>query len=154
MGNGLLSSLRKYRPREGHDPLENFITEAFAWILRKHPDFSVFFFGNFRRDRQKIGLILIKKKASGIRNVASTAFFLTWCIFRKKKQLFSSIKPGVPFMKTSSITIEIMLKAILQIGRCRIRRGSQDGGVVVEPDDASNNAPAGEWISLASPLTW
>ncbi|MGD1851141.1 MAG: hypothetical protein ACFCBU_11230 [Cyanophyceae cyanobacterium] len=43
MGAGLLSSLRKYRPREGHDPLENFITEAFAWILREHSDFSSFF---------------------------------------------------------------------------------------------------------------
>jgi hypothetical protein len=30
----LLVNLRKYRPRENTDPLENFITEAFAWLLR------------------------------------------------------------------------------------------------------------------------
>jgi hypothetical protein len=30
----LLVSLRKYRPRDKTDPLENFITEAFAWLLR------------------------------------------------------------------------------------------------------------------------
>jgi hypothetical protein len=40
METGLLEALRKYRPREGHDPLENFITEAFAWLLRNHSDFS------------------------------------------------------------------------------------------------------------------
>lgn len=43
MKHDLLISLRKYRPREGHDPLENFITEAFCWILRSYDDFSVFF---------------------------------------------------------------------------------------------------------------
>ena len=43
METGLLESLRKYRPREGKDPLENFITEAFAWILRNHSDFSDYF---------------------------------------------------------------------------------------------------------------
>lgn len=30
----LLTNLRKYRPREGHDPIENFITESFAWLLK------------------------------------------------------------------------------------------------------------------------
>lgn len=40
MERGLLESLRRYRPREGKDPLENFFTEAFAWILRHSPDFS------------------------------------------------------------------------------------------------------------------
>lgn len=43
MKHDLLISLRKYRPREGHDPLENFITEAFCWILKSYDDFSVFF---------------------------------------------------------------------------------------------------------------
>jgi len=43
METGLLGSLRKYRPREGKDPLENFITEAFAWILSTYPGFSEFF---------------------------------------------------------------------------------------------------------------
>lgn len=43
MNHDLLISLRKYRPREGHDPLENFITEAFCWILKSYDDFSLFF---------------------------------------------------------------------------------------------------------------
>lgn len=43
MKTGLLESLRKYRPREGNDPLENFLTEAFAWILINYSDFSEFF---------------------------------------------------------------------------------------------------------------
>lgn len=43
MKHDLLISLRKYRPREGHDPLENFITEAFCWILKSYDDFSIFF---------------------------------------------------------------------------------------------------------------
>jgi hypothetical protein len=43
MATGLLESLRKYRPREGKDPLENFITEAFSWILNNHLYFSEFF---------------------------------------------------------------------------------------------------------------
>jgi len=30
----LLVNLRKYRPRDKSDPLENFVTEAFAWLLR------------------------------------------------------------------------------------------------------------------------
>jgi hypothetical protein len=43
MKSNLLSALRKYRPRENHDPLENFITEAFAWLLQNHPLFGEFF---------------------------------------------------------------------------------------------------------------
>jgi hypothetical protein len=43
METGLLESLKKYRLREGRDSLENFITEAFAWILKNHPDFSEYF---------------------------------------------------------------------------------------------------------------
>ena len=43
MKSNLLSSLRKYRPRENTDPLENFITEAFAWLLQNHPGFSEYF---------------------------------------------------------------------------------------------------------------
>ncbi|MBW4653933.1 MAG: PD-(D/E)XK nuclease family protein [Kaiparowitsia implicata GSE-PSE-MK54-09C] len=40
MEYNLLSSLRKYRPRENQDPLENFITEAFAWLLKNNKNFS------------------------------------------------------------------------------------------------------------------
>lgn len=40
MQAGLLESLRKYRPREKSNPLENFITEAFAWVLRNNSSFS------------------------------------------------------------------------------------------------------------------
>ncbi len=32
----LLVSLRKYKPRENSDPVENFITEAFAWLLKSN----------------------------------------------------------------------------------------------------------------------
>lgn len=41
----LLTALRNYRPRENHDPLENFITEAFAWLLINHPKFGRFYLG-------------------------------------------------------------------------------------------------------------
>ncbi len=40
---GLLESVRKYRPRQGTDPLENFITEAFAWMLNDCPEFGAYF---------------------------------------------------------------------------------------------------------------
>lgn len=43
MEYGLLESVRKYRPRDGTDPLENFITEAFTWILSNNPEFSKYF---------------------------------------------------------------------------------------------------------------
>jgi hypothetical protein len=43
MNYNLLSSLRKYRPREGKDSLENYITEAFGWILNSFKDFSNYF---------------------------------------------------------------------------------------------------------------
>lgn len=39
----LLTALRNYRPRENHDPLENFITEAFAWLLVNYPRFGRFY---------------------------------------------------------------------------------------------------------------
>ena len=43
MYSSLLTSLRKYVPRENHDPLENFITEAFAWLLINNKNFSNYF---------------------------------------------------------------------------------------------------------------
>jgi len=43
MRSNLLTSLRKYRPRENSDPLENFITESFAWLLNNYPPFGRFF---------------------------------------------------------------------------------------------------------------
>ena len=43
MEYNLLTSLRKYRPRENQDPLENFVTEAFAWLLKNNKKFSGFF---------------------------------------------------------------------------------------------------------------
>lgn len=42
MENNLFLSLRKYRPREGNDPLENYVTAAFGWILKYHEDYSTF----------------------------------------------------------------------------------------------------------------
>ncbi len=41
----LLTALRSYHPRENHDPLENFITEAFAWLLVNNPGFGRFYLG-------------------------------------------------------------------------------------------------------------
>lgn len=41
--DSLFTSLRKYRPRENTDPIENFITEAFAWLLRKDEELSRYF---------------------------------------------------------------------------------------------------------------
>lgn len=37
MSDSLLVALRNYRPRPGRDPLEDFITAAFAWTLRQEP---------------------------------------------------------------------------------------------------------------------
>ena len=48
MNTDLFTSLRKYRPRDGHDPLENFITEAFAWLLRSDVNFSNYFLSKVR----------------------------------------------------------------------------------------------------------
>ena len=43
MNDDLLISLRKYSPRDGRDPLENFITEAFVWLLKSNDEFSAVF---------------------------------------------------------------------------------------------------------------
>lgn len=43
--SSLLTALRVYRPREGLDPLENFVTEAFAWLLQNRPEFGHFYLG-------------------------------------------------------------------------------------------------------------
>lgn len=48
----LLTALRKYRPRDKSDPLENFITEAFAWLLHNHEGFGRFFFGKVASELQ------------------------------------------------------------------------------------------------------
>lgn len=45
--SSLLTSLRKYRPRENSNPVENFITEAFAWLLRKDPDLGRYLVNQF-----------------------------------------------------------------------------------------------------------
>lgn len=38
--DSLFVNLRKYRPRENTDPLENFVTEAFAWLLRRNTELN------------------------------------------------------------------------------------------------------------------
>lgn len=53
METGLFEALRKYSPREGKDPLENFITEGFAWLLNKYSEFGEFF---LRRLEKKLQL--------------------------------------------------------------------------------------------------
>ena len=49
---GLFEALRKYSPREGKDPLENFITEGFAWLLNKYPEFGEFFLRHLEKKLQ------------------------------------------------------------------------------------------------------
>lgn len=53
MKSSLLCALRDFRPREGHDPLENFITEAFAWLLINQEGFGRFYLSKVR---QRLGL--------------------------------------------------------------------------------------------------
>ena len=53
MEDSLLVSLRSYRTRPGRDPLEDFITEAFAWLLRTHPHIGASFLDHID---EKIGL--------------------------------------------------------------------------------------------------
>ncbi len=43
MSYGLLTSLSKYHPRENTTPIENFVTEAFAWTLRQQPSLTSYF---------------------------------------------------------------------------------------------------------------
>ncbi len=52
METGLFEALRKYSPREGNDPLENFITEGFAWLLNKYPEFGEFFLRHLEKKLQ------------------------------------------------------------------------------------------------------
>jgi hypothetical protein len=40
MNDDLLLALRKYMATNERDPLENFLTEAFAWILTNYPEIS------------------------------------------------------------------------------------------------------------------
>ncbi len=41
--DSLLVNLQKYRPRDNNNPLENFMTEAFAWLLKKDQNLSAAF---------------------------------------------------------------------------------------------------------------
>ena len=43
MATGLFEALRRYSPRENRDPLEDFITEGFAWLLNEYSEFGEFF---------------------------------------------------------------------------------------------------------------
>jgi len=43
MDNELFTTLRKYKISDKKDPVENFITEAFAWLLKNYEDFSDYF---------------------------------------------------------------------------------------------------------------
>ena len=61
MKTSLLCALRDFRPRDGHDPVENFITEAFAWLLINHPAFGRFYLSKIGR---RLGLDDSKGRAS------------------------------------------------------------------------------------------
>lgn len=49
MKTSLLCALRSFRPREDLDPLENFITEAFAWLLINREGFGRFYLSKVRQ---------------------------------------------------------------------------------------------------------
>lgn len=46
MEDSLLVSLRSYCPQPDRDPLEDFVTEAFAWLLRNRPGIGSSFLGH------------------------------------------------------------------------------------------------------------
>jgi hypothetical protein len=46
MEDSLLVSLRSYRTHPDRDPLEDFVTEAFAWLLRNRPGIGSSFLGH------------------------------------------------------------------------------------------------------------
>jgi len=50
MDNDLFNSLRKYKKTDKLDPIENFITEAFAWLLKNYPKFSSYFLNEIRSE--------------------------------------------------------------------------------------------------------
>ena len=49
MKTDLFTSLRKYRTTDKKNPVENFVTEAFAWLLKNIPDFSFFFITELKK---------------------------------------------------------------------------------------------------------
>ena len=55
MATGLFEALSRYSPKEGQTPLENFITEGFAWILNNYPDFGEFFVQNLEEKLKERG---------------------------------------------------------------------------------------------------
>lgn len=55
MAIGLFEALRRYSLKENRDPLENFITEGFAWILNNYPDFGEFFLQNLEEKLKERG---------------------------------------------------------------------------------------------------
>ena len=55
MATGLFEALRRYPRKENQDPLENFITEGFAWILNNYPDFGEFFLQNLEEKLKERG---------------------------------------------------------------------------------------------------
>ncbi|MCF8231820.1 MAG: PD-(D/E)XK nuclease family protein [Bacteroidales bacterium] len=51
MKKDLFNSLRKYPITESRNPIENFLTEAFAWLLSSYPAFSEYFLNVFIKDK-------------------------------------------------------------------------------------------------------
>ncbi|TDU23542.1 hypothetical protein C8E00_10229 [Chromohalobacter marismortui] len=49
MDDSLLVSLRRYRPREGRDSLEDYLTEIFDWLLRNSREVAVAFLDTVMR---------------------------------------------------------------------------------------------------------
>jgi len=60
MKTSLLTALRNFRPREGLYPLENFITEAFAWLLINREGFGRFYLSKVRH-RMELDAVAIDR---------------------------------------------------------------------------------------------
>lgn len=57
MATGLFEALRRYPRKENQDPLENFITEGFAWILNNYPDFGEFLLQKLKEKLEERGRV-------------------------------------------------------------------------------------------------
>lgn len=71
MDDSLLVRLRSYRPREGRDSLEDFVTEAFCWLLRQSEEFSKYF---LKEIIQRLSAKCQRDASPGIRSLGDPIF--------------------------------------------------------------------------------
>jgi len=56
--DSLFLALRRFRPGPGRDPLEDFVTEAWAWLLRHHASLAETFIADLRVRARRKGVLL------------------------------------------------------------------------------------------------